>query len=338
MMLSIFLTCLPSLAVLPAPPIQQVQGGVLEAQDEDPFGVIVEYYQPKKADVHILSDTMSRICRSGTISHKASAVNGGFITLQPEFLVYGETLLVTDTRTEMANTLALLGELDANYREAKPGPGGATEIELYAYSVTHVSMRTVQNPLNQLFQGQQVAGRGAPEPRPSISFVEENRQVLVRGTRAQIVAAMEVLKSLDVPQPRVMLSCYLISGAPAEENDDRVPADLVRDLSALVPYKGFELLSAASLPSDTNGRISLEVKLESGDGEMTLQMDPVAYDKVSGTLTLGDVRFYLSQGDGKQNNTKQFTTSTSLHQGEYTVLGSVGATPVFMVIKMTAGR
>lgn len=338
MMLSIFLTCLPSLLVLPAPAIQEVQGGAQDVRKEDPYGVIVEYYQPKNADVNVLGDTMERLCRSGSISHKVSAANGGWVTMQPEFLVYGETLLVTDTRIEMGGTLALLAELDANYREASRESRGVAAIELYTYSVTHVSMRTVQNPLIHLFQGPQTAGRGSRVTPPSISFVDENRQVLIRGTRAQIVAAMEVLKSLDVPQPRVMLSCYLISGTTAEENDARVPADLVTDLSALVPYGGFKLLSAASLPSDTNGRISLEVRLESGAGEMSLVMDPVAYDRASGTLTLGDVRFHLSQGDGKQRNTKQFTTSTSLQQGQYTVLGSVGATPVFMVIKMTAGR
>lgn len=342
MMLSILLACAPNVALTPTTPLLTPLVDPLpvaqDAEEANPHQLIIDYFYPKNMKPRDLQGTIRQLGNDGSMQHKTWRGEDNFVYSDPIFLEYGDGLLVKDTRVEMPNTLMLLNELDANFREEERRRPEAEPTQLFQYVVTHVGIDSVRMALNNLFMGGQARAGGGGLAPPKFSFVEEKNLVIFKGTAAQNQEAKDILLSLDVPMPRVMLSCYLISGSSAEGGDPRVPADLAKDLSSLVPYTGFQLLSSAILPSDTTGQIELTVQLEGGKGGFDLRMDPVAYDKSTGTLALGSVEFELDLIKDKTRERKAFQTSTSLRQGEYTVLGAVGADPVFVVMKLSAAR
>ena len=332
MMLSIFLACAA------APVVPPVQDAGSQAQP-DPYEAVLEYYQPMNAPPEELQMLMYQLSETNFFSHKvrypdSESLEPVYVFREPSVLVFGDSILVRDSRAEIANTMKHLREFDARFSDPRKQVQPESRRELRSFEVTHVGLRSVGEALLSIYNVTQTrAGFSMVEP-PTFSFVEEKNLVLVRGTQSQIAEAEAVLKRMDVPQPRVMLECYLVSGASDAETDPRVPTDLAADLAQLVPYAGFELWSSAFLPSNTSGPVELKVELDGRDGELQLQMVPEAFDSTSGTLTLGRVDFELSLLEGKRRTRRSFTTSTMLRRGEYTVLGAVGADPVFVVIKL----
>lgn len=306
------------------------------AEEMASYELVLEYYRPQRASADSLLRLMNQLTASGFFSHKVQMGGGSYVLAEPALLLFGDTLLVKDSRGEIAETMAQLRELDALYEEPGEGGGRASGGELLTFQLSHIAIGQAEGALFSLFRAVTPTPAGAGEAPPTLSFVPERNLVLVRGTKAQVREAKTVLERLDVPRPRVMLSCYVVAGAESAGGDGRVPADLAADLGQLVPYAGFDLLSSAFLPSDTSGPLRLKVELDGRDGDLELSMRPVAYDADTGTLTLGTVDFELSLLEDSRKNRRAFTTSTNLRNGEYTVLGAVGADPVFVVIKLSA--
>ncbi len=318
-------------SVEPVPVTQQVDA-------LDPYERVIEYYQPRKAPMSELRNAARNVMHAGAWRHKARIDEETTLMMPPSTEVYGDSLMVIDTRGKIDKTLMLLRSLDENFSESAPEDGAESEpTQLFQYTVTHVSVDSVRKAFTSLYAEVQ-SGGDFIFSGPQLSYVNERNLVLMRGTADQIAETKTILERLDVPKPRVLLSFYLIEGASAEENDTRVPIELAKDLSALVPYEGFKLLTSAILPGDATSRIQLDAQLEMGRGEMELELVPAAYDHASETLALDGVSVGLTltaQGKRARNS---FRTSTSLKAGAYTVLGAIGADPIFVVIKMTTLR
>ncbi|MCB9915260.1 MAG: hypothetical protein H6828_08935 [Planctomycetes bacterium] len=333
MLLTFLLACAPG---LPAASFATPQ----QDTPENPHRATVTYFAPQRADAHELLSAARDLCAIGMLTHifqegddPAQAHEG-----RPDFLLYGESLLVVDSASGLPETLAMLEELDANYVGKRRGPAPEPPKSLLQYEVKHASLRTVTSALFDLYGGQvqpSPAGYGAP---PKISVVEDNGLILVRGTAEQVVEAETILKQVDVPRPKVLLTVYVLRGTSTAQADDRVPADLTSDLSPLVPYKGFELLSSALLPSDTRSPIRTQASLENDLGEWGLTMKPAAYDERTGTLAFDGVDLEVNTIENGARTRRTLSTATSLRRGEYTVLGAVGANPVFCVVKLTAAQ
>ena len=338
MMLSILLGLAPAPAPLPlllppATPLVQAINSPQQEEQLDDYDQVIQYYQPKRADADTLLNMMNVLIMSGGMEHKTRVGEDNFNFSRPLVMTYGDSLLVKDTRKEITGTFAMLADLDKNYRKPKQAQAPPSEQrQLFQYTFTHVSLNSARIALRSLYDAQRQFGSLAP---PRLSFVEEQGQILVRGTVEQIAEVHDILKKLDVPRPSVTLSFFLIQGCSEEDNDDRVPPDLSRDLSELVPYTGFRMLSSAIVPSDTSSRIELDVQLEGDRGSVNLELEPAAYDSAAGTLALERVQVLLNLVNGARRDTSAIRTSTSLEAGRYTVLGAVGADPVFMVIKLS---
>jgi len=277
---------------------------------------VVEYYTPQKAPVETLAGTLSQLF------HYTRPRQG----LSPFLHPFGETLLVEAPADEIEYVMQLVAKCDANF----VGEGERVDRieEEWQHEVKHVSLDSLRSALHFLEKDPTTGGKGM-----RLSYVPERGLVIAQGSRADVEQAKSVASLIDVPSPQLLLRLYIVQGA--EKSSEHLPSDLTRDLGALVPYPGFELLSSAFLPSDAKVRMSLQTDLEGERGRFILQMLPSAYDEKAGKLSLASIEFQLIlMPEGEHNIERSFKTSTSLQAGQYTVLGAVGANPVFVVVKL----
>jgi len=294
---------------------------------------IVEYYTPSKAPVSLLAGTVNQLYRQRP--HQNVPVY---------FLPYGETLLIQADSSQMPEVRSLVEQTDLNY--VGLGQHEATDEEQFLYKVNYVSLDAVEEALRsmdrnfmQQTQGGVQAQMGVQAPRGvHLGYVRERGMVLVRGSAANVAKVKTILNALDVAPPSLMITCYIVQGRK-EKGAVGVPAALVRDLSALVPYEGFELLSSGMLPSNASKELEFNVEFTGERGEFELKMSPSAYDEGKGLLSLSSIKCQMSLFDtidGKRTrNQRSFSTSTSVATDQFTVLGAVGADPVFVAVRMT---
>lgn len=299
-------------------PVAQNRGATSQ---EDPR-VIIEYYQPEKAPSYELQRAMQQLDPPAP----GRPGPGGVATAVPYYTVFGETLLVKHREAEMPATLETLKRLDQAYVGESQWQG--PKLETFHYQVRHVPLNSVLSGLRGTFQQNQ-----GPTP-PSISTIDDRGMVIFRGSPEDVKEVSTLIKALDVPLPQLLITVYIIEGTSKDEADFRVPADLARDLGALVPYEAFNIVSMGILPSDTVSPMEMEAMFSDQVGEFKLQMYPQAYDPETGALTIGKIEFRASSNENGVRNNRQFTTSTSLRRGQYTVLGAVGADPIFVVAEM----
>ena len=334
------LSILLNLALAPQPPAHpaplflQDEQGSSQSEAQEQFRQLVEYYQPTNSPAEELAFTLSQLAAT-SVAHKIWAGEGSYTFSSPRFIVYGETILIQDSRNEMTRTLEMVRGLDQAYTPDEGGKRRRSQSEpheLLQYRLKSIGMDAVRRAL-QGFDRQmsQPGSKGVID----ISYGEERGLLVLRGPASDVAAVKSVLDEMDVPLPQVLITCYIVGGTTKEENDVRVPADLARDLSALVPYSGFELVSTGLLRSDTASTMDLQVELAEGSGQFQLDMRPRAFDPDTQTLTLDSVRFQMQVVIEGQHRNRSFSTSTSLQTDQYTVLGAVGSDPVFVVIEMT---
>jgi len=309
---------------------QDAQGD--QRQEETQPALTVRYFKPAKAPVDGLQNTLQRLMMSNpNTSYR-------FVTLQ----TLGGTLLLQGPDGALPEVLKLARELDENY----VGGGQMPTIDQghHQYRVRNVSLEHLEQALRFLDRNTMQQYPGQPRGL-HLSYVYGSGMVQMSGSDEYVARAKQVIAEVDVPQPSLMLTCYLVRGRSEGESDARVPAALVRDLSALVPYESFELMSSGMLPSNANGDMQLRVDLEDQKGVFELGMRPAAYDPDKGLLALSKVDFELSLNQeqmsddgeliGRTSTRRSFETSTSLATDRYSVLGAVGGDPVFVVVRLT---
>ncbi len=293
----------------------------------------VRYFKPAKAPVDSLQSALLRLmmARPGDSFR--------FVTLQ----TLGGTLLLQGPDETLPDVLKLARELDENYVGGAGQSPGIDQMH-HQYRVRNVSLEHLEQALQFLDRNRMQQYPGQPRGL-HLSYVYGSGMVQMSGSDEYVARAKQVIAEVDVPQPSLMLTCYLIRGRSEVQSDARIPAALARDLSALVPYEGFELMSSGMLPTNANNDMELRVDLEEQKGAFTLAMRPAAFDPDKGLLALSKVNFELSlnqkQTDdngtliGMTSTRRSFETSTSLATDRYSVLGAVGGDPVFVVVRLT---
>ena len=326
---------LPCLLAVPVPPSSGIEPAASQEQESGPgWPVVVQYFAPTKAPVEELSEALRFLY---------STRRRGAGEAMPLFQPLGETLLIQTSQETLEEVLRIAGDCDANY--VGRGENSATSQEQWQYEVKHVALDSVRKALRYLdrstFIEEGTAGGLAPRAARGlrISYVDERGLLIAQGTAAEIERARLILRDLDVPRSRLMLTCYVVQGSN-EESTEALPAELLRDLGKLVPFAGFELLSTGVLPTDASREVSMSVDLDDQRGSFELEMLPSAYDARSGQLALSSITFKMVLNPGapaasRSSTRRSFQTSTSLRTDRYTVLGAVGATPVFVVVKLT---
>ena len=228
----------------------------------------------------------------------------------------GDVLLVLDEPAYAKSLLALCAKIDQP--SAETGDGRAT-----------LSYRMRSVPLSRADRAVRVLGR-----RVDVQYDRSGGRILARGSKADLAALEELLESIDVPDPRVMVTCYLLQGAVGGESASAplLPADLVADLGQLLPQFGFQAAGFAMLQSSiaVGSDLRLLIASERGNG-VRFEFEVAAYDEEAGSLTAENCRLSGQTEDGPM---EIFSTSTVLHAGEYTVLGATGSKPLLLVVRL----
>lgn len=289
----------------------------------------VEYYRPKKADAGKLARLAQQLFGNGF----RGAEFVGPLASPATILEFGQSVLIRGYEPQVREVLNQLTRLDAEWQD---GPAGG-RLETLQYRVRHVSMDSIAAALDPferpIVEGDVQAMQQARAMSINVGVLRERGLVIVRDTPERLKTIRGVLEAIDVPATQLLVTAYVIHGnTDAAKEDPRLPAELTRDLKQLVPYSGFELLSIGFLRSDGVGPMLLEVELQGG-ADFRLQLRPQAYDPEGGALNLSDCEFQISENTG-QARKRRFSTSALLRQGEYTVLGGLGDTPVLVVLRL----
>ena len=269
------------------------------------------------------------------------------------FLVLSDTIIVRDLPERADLILAKFDEMEeALYPSDAEPTGRAAESELvsFEYVPRYMSVNEAWKALGsyqrlinlKLSPGGQVQNVVLLTKRPAL---------LIRDTAEQIAEMRRLLSSVDVPGEQANFTLYVIRGldaAPAEAQGShgrrKLPEGVATHLSRMLPMAYYETLSSGVLRSSLRG--DLELSTAGGDQtKFKLEMRPAAFDRETGTLTLERLRFTAQfaavpgQGsDGREaprkSSEQSFETAVSIVAGEYTVLGSVGVDPLFVVVRM----
>lgn len=308
-------------------------------QEPEAPEVSVAYFEPRSMDPNRLANLAQRlIYSSGVLGEIPNTM------FQPvTFESLEKTILVAAQSTLMPDVLGLLRDLDDGNTQAQKSSGDeATRVTTYQYRLRFASSSAVESVLRPFMNVRLLGAQGhqMPDAPTGITIEYETGTVVVRETTAMIAEIRRVIEQIDQPEPQVRMTYYLVRGVDdavmeaegidAEDLDAGLPKDLVRDLGALLPVRGFQPLSFGVLQGDALSPRDIRDTMATG-ATMSLTMSPTTYDRETGTLGVDDIRFEYAEGG---YGTKRFTTSAQLEPGRFTVLGGVGATPIFLVLHM----
>jgi len=291
-------------------------------------------YRARHVDAHRLAETIAEFYmrRLYVVDDESDARHA------VENLTYmGDTVVVYDTPEHAARILTELGKLDT--APATPPAGSSRgsipyeEIETLEYSPRYVSVGTLRSALNTFHRNVLVKGTSGNVDSftyPMVGTVADSRKLIVRDLPEQLTRIEAALARIDVPRPQVTISCWVLRATDeGEGGSPELPRDLVENLRALVPFEHFQVRSIGVLRTSIAPREAMQLAMpgRGGNERYALKIVPDAFDEEQGVLSLRDCSF---DGSGMQS----FRTSTTVRRGEYTVLGGVGAEPVFVVLQI----
>lgn len=235
--------------------------------------------------------------------------------------IVGDSILIFDHPDYTRRVLATCELLDV------PGSnvGQAEDLELMEYRPRAMDLDAFITALEPFRRKVSIApGQNVT----NITISRDSGLLVVRDTAENLAQIRALIERLDHPGPQVMITCLVLMGTRAD-GDAHLPAELVSNLSRLVPYDHFELLTTGLISSSIKSgeRISLAMVMDQGSAELSLI--PGAYDSDTSTLSVNQCHFETDSGH-------EFLTRTSLRSGEYVVLGASGPEPLFAVLRMVA--
>lgn len=311
---------------------------ILAAETQDVKRSIA-YFRPEHLEPATLSSAVRMLVLSGGA---LGDIRQGADMYEPLNIQVVENMLVVSALPDLLpDVVALMNDLDAQSAAMSGDAADADSVTTFQYQLRFASRTAVHEALTPFRNKspQQVQTGGDPT---GITIVPETGTVVVRETRAIIEEIRSVLEEIDQPQPQVRLTYYLVRGYSEEsmadhgyEHEDMnqgLPEGLVGDLGALLPLAGFRAESFGVLQGNALARREFRDSLP--DANIQLRMYPTTFDRWTGTLGVDQIDFSYQSNRGSQG-TKSFTTSAQLTPGRYTVLGGVGAEPLFVVLQMT---
>jgi type II secretory pathway component GspD/PulD (secretin) len=154
----------------------------------------------------------------------------------------------------------------------------------------------------------------------------QRNMLLVHDTPEQVEKIKAFIAGIDRPLQQVTITYYVVSGTT--EVDDAapaIPAELVENLKRLVPAKAYWLELSGVLRGSVSGKMTIQDELR----HMELLLAPSSFSAQDATLGLEACRFEFQK--------RAFSTAVTLREGEYTVIGAAGDSPVFLVLRLGIG-
>ncbi|MEO0649489.1 MAG: hypothetical protein AAFZ65_02275 [Planctomycetota bacterium] len=163
------------------------------------------------------------------------------------------------------------------------------------------------------------------------------RGLLLQGDSSSVDVTLELLDTIDVPEPQVLLELLVLGSVEgSDEALERapLPEELAQGLTAILPHQDFAVLTRAMLRSSASQR-DLGLTTSIGDAALVyLAVERIGYDPVDAMATLSGCSLELNPTNpGYAPASAQ--TSISLAAGEYVVLSSAGANNLLFVLRVT---
>lgn len=163
-----------------------------------------------------------------------------------------------------------------------------------------------------------------------VNAFPERGALVMSGSKAEIEQATAYLRSVDVPEKQVLLSCLLLEIGGTKPAAG-IPKELLENLQKLLPESQFSLAGMALLKTSVAARGKISVQIESTGKRYRFGFVPQAFDQATGSLTVTDCNLIEDSDSGPR---MLFETSTLLRGGEYTVLAGTGATTRLLVVRI----
>jgi hypothetical protein len=311
-------------------------GGALQRAPEmptfSPDEVGMHYYRPRFMRVQSLLQPIKDIYGRDILVDGLGDRRGGRI--QNLFTVE-DTIVVYDTDAFAAKAITAMRDLETEYESEMDAQQQApvdTELVVWEYSPRYLTLRSVRDGLRPLTHP--VFDARSNQGLNNLAFVDQPPLVVVRDTADQVAEIKALLGRIDVPSPQVLLTCWVIEGSDEPGASGRVPEAVVRNLRQLLPYEGYTLAALGMLRTsvDAGDDIALSMRRERSPVTYDLQVQPGAYDLRGKSFQLAECRFSTRTNEGPRI---LFSTKTTVREGEYSVLGVTGDTPLFVVLQVT---
>ena len=302
--------------------------------------IVVRVYVPRYVGTRDLYHVI-RDLRGRTVLVPTDAGHRGF----PNLSTMDDAILVRDEIEATAEILALLEDLDRSLGESLGRGASSAELRTLEFSPRYISLEsaaTATTPFQRMVRDPK-AGRNAFSV-PNCTVVPERNVIILRDEPEQVAQMLELLTRLDVPEQQVRLRVWVAIGDPEDPTNAGLPADLVEDLSRLLPGFGFRGDGLSMVQTSVAAGRSVELDIEGEEQDYSLLLHPTAFDPKKGRLTLGLFQFVRrlrrlplgTEGEtgAPQFNRVLFSTSAVLNAGDYTVLGASGHAPIFVVMQV----
>lgn len=304
--------------LLAALPIRQESPAAPSAPPAGEAPTTLVYYQPEHAPPEELCRALARLL----------ADDG-----RHDLLPFGNTVVLRVPPEEERETLELAARLDASFASGEPG---TPRYVILRRRPRYLSQEDIHRALQPFQRPIDVRGPNGAVSRNVNTSILTDGTLVFRGSRAEVEEVAELLDGLDVAPRQVLFTCYLARGVGETPEEPTLPEELTDDLAELVPFVAFEALATNGARGSARGAVTLSSEFPDGGGyELSLRSS--AYDEAARALTLDSVEVQLHRPlpDGRLL-TQSIRTGTTLVEGEYTVLGMVGAEPVFVVLRVSA--
>jgi hypothetical protein len=254
------------------------------------------------------------------------------------FLNVQDTILIRDTSDQVLKIRNELKRLEESLgpdqrRRQQQQSVEVTEADNlvdWQYEPRHVSATTLDLALRRFHRtfhvGPPQGATGQVMQAETIMSLGQRNMLLVHDTPEQVEKIKAFIAGIDRPLQQVTITYYVVSGTT--EVDDAapaIPAELVENLKRLVPAKAYWLELSGVLRGSVSGKMTIQDELR----HMELLLAPSSFSAQDATLGLEACRFEFQK--------RAFSTAVTLREGEYTVIGAAGDSPVFLVLRLGIG-
>ena len=165
---------------------------------------------------------------------------------------------------------------------------------------------------------------------PNVQLMDD-ALLLLRDSKENLESMRSLIEKLDQPPPQVAVSAWVLRGGEVE-TPSALPAELGKNLAALLPGMNFEIESRGMLQSSAEPGLQIQLRMRGGfETRYELNLITGPYDAKNGRMTLQSCEFFVAPEGGESE--LLFETSTVLRTGEYAVIGLTGAEPVLLVLR-----
>jgi hypothetical protein len=314
-------------------------------------------FQPRHSAARDLIKYATDLTESHVVFLVANSATGVFdIRQRDRFVQVGSSIAVQGDESGRKKGVDFLTELDAFMGKSRAEKMPEAETLVRTIRLRSMSVSSAIQLLDALAANVEK------------QFVAEAGTIVLRGPAEAVARAESLLLEVDKPAPQMTLHVTLIEavdGAPTTP----VGGDLGKALAGVMPGKQFQQSARFMLRGSVAGNAPLEISSSFGEhsdakARFTFQARSRSWDAERKVLTLGgcEVRSERPKftpappptpgspaGTGAPGGAAQpaavptlagydkegFTTDLSLHQGQDTVVGSLGGNALLVVLRFT---